>query len=58
MHESLDELMRLQVDIPDELKTRLKLQSVREGVTMSDVVEKALQDYLDKVEKPTSAKAK
>jgi metal-responsive CopG/Arc/MetJ family transcriptional regulator len=58
MHESLEELMRLQVDIPEELKTRLKLQSVREGVTMSDVVEKALQDYLDKVEKPASARAK
>jgi hypothetical protein len=40
MHESLEELMRLQVDIPDDLKTRLKLQSVREGVTMSEVVEK------------------
>ena len=58
MHESLEELMRLQVDIPEELKTRLKLQSVREGVTMSDVVEKALQDYLDKVEKPANARAK
>ena len=58
MHESLEELMRLQVDIPDELKTRLKLQSVREGVTMSDVVEKALLAYLDHIEKPANAKAK
>jgi metal-responsive CopG/Arc/MetJ family transcriptional regulator len=58
MHESLEELMRLQVDIPDDLKTRLKLQSVREGVTMSEVVEKALLAYLDQIEKPVSAKTK
>lgn len=43
--------MRLQVDIPDELKTRLKLQSVREGRTMSEVVEQALAEYLNKSEK-------
>jgi metal-responsive CopG/Arc/MetJ family transcriptional regulator len=58
IHESLEELMRLQVDIPDDLKTRLKLQSVREGVTMSEVVEKALLAYLDQIEKPASAKTK
>lgn len=56
MDETSSEAMRLQVDITEELKTRLKLQSVREGVTMSDVVEKALSAYLDKVEKQTSGK--
>lgn len=51
MDEISNEAMRLQVDIPEELKTRLKLQSVREGVTMSEIVEKAVSAYLDKVEK-------
>lgn len=58
MDELLNEPMRLQVDIPEELKTRLKLQSVREGVTMSDVVEKALEAYLNKVEKQAASKSK
>lgn len=54
MEDSLNDAMRLQVDIPEDLKTRLKLQSVREGVTMSEVVEKALTEYLDRVEKSTT----
>ena len=58
MAEVINEAMRLQVDIPDDLKTRLKIQSVRDGVTMSEVVEKALNEYLDKVEKPTASKGK
>ncbi|MBM0745657.1 hypothetical protein JOY44_30015 (plasmid) [Phormidium sp. CLA17] len=58
MAEAINEAMRLQVDIPDDLKTRLKLQSVRDGVTMSEVVEKALHEYLDKVEKTATNKGK
>lgn len=58
MEELQNDQMRLQVDITEELKTRLKLQSVREGVTMSDVVEKSLKAYLDKVEKAADSKAK
>ncbi|MEX0272656.1 hypothetical protein AB3R30_26460 [Leptolyngbyaceae cyanobacterium UHCC 1019] len=54
MEEATNEAMRLQVDIPDDLKTRLKLQSVRDGITMSEVVEKALNEYLNKVEKAAS----
>lgn len=52
MTESLgDNMARLQVDISEELKTRLKLQAVREDVNMSDVVEKALKLYLDQLDK-------
>ncbi len=58
MAEAINEAMRLQVDIPDHLKTRLKLQSVRDSVTMSEVVEKALNEYLDKVEKTAINKGK
>jgi predicted DNA-binding protein len=54
MEEAKNEAMRLQVDIPDDLKTRLKLQSVRDGITMSEVVEKALNEYLNKVERAAS----
>ena len=43
--------MRLQVDVSEEVKTKLKLQSVRVGKTMSELVEAALKEYLNKVEK-------
>lgn len=46
-----DNMARLQVDISEELKTRLKLQAVRDDVNMSEVVEKALRLYLDQLEK-------
>ena len=58
MEELQNDQMRLQVDITEELKTRLKLQSVRESVTMSDVVEKALEAYLNQVEQQSNTKAK
>ena len=58
MEEATNEAMRLQVDIPDDLKIRLKLQSVRDGITMSEVVEKALNEYLNKVEKLATSKGK
>ena len=45
------EEMRLQVDVSEEVKTKLKLQSVRVGKTMSELVEEALKEYLDKAEK-------
>jgi len=45
------DLMRLQVDVSEETKTRLKLQSVREDRTMSEIVEAALIEYLDRIEK-------
>ena len=43
--------MRLQVDVSEEVKTKLKLQSVRVGKTMSELVEEALKEYLNKAEK-------
>lgn len=46
-----DPMARLQVDIDEELKTRLKLHAVRQDKTMSDIVEIALAAYLDKIEK-------
>lgn len=43
--------MRLQVDVSEETKTKLKLQSVKMGKTMSELVEEALKEYLDRLEK-------
>ena len=40
--------MRLQVDVSEEVKTKLKIQSVKVGKTMSELVEEALREYLDK----------
>lgn len=47
--------MRLQVDVSEEIKTKLKLQSVRVGKTMSELVEEALREYLEKAEKAKSS---
>ena len=47
--------MRLQVDVSEEVKTRLKLQSVKVGKTMSELVEEALKEYLDKKKKARKA---
>lgn len=56
MSEELEDfsMARLQLDVSDEIKTRLKLQAVRQGATMSEVVENALRVYLDQVEKKQS----
>jgi predicted DNA-binding protein len=48
-HQGPDD-MRLQVDVSEEIKTRLKLHAVRTDKTMSELVEEALKEYLDKKE--------
>ena len=50
-----DFMARLQLDVTEETKTRFKLQAVREGVTMSELSEKALKFYLDHVEKAATS---
>ncbi len=47
--------MRLQVDVSEEVKTKLKIQSVRVGKTMSELVEEALKEYLDKANRAKSS---
>ena len=39
---------RLNIQIPEALHTELKLHATQEGVTMRDVVEGLLRDYLNK----------
>ena len=39
------EMAKLQVDIPDDLKQWLKIQSVVQGETMSEIVKVALEQY-------------
>jgi len=41
---------RLQVEISDELKQRLKIAAVRADRTMSELCEEALEAYLKKAE--------
>ena len=45
--------MRLQVDVSEEIKVRLKVAAAKQNRTMSELAEKALAAYLDKVEKDT-----
>jgi len=42
-------MKRLTVDLPDELHTRLKVQTAMTGKDMSEVVRKLIADYLKKV---------
>ena len=45
-----EQMKRLTVDLPDELHTRLKVQTAMTGKDMSEVVRKLIADYLKKVE--------
>ena len=49
-----DPLMRLQVDVAEEIKTKLKIEAAKQGRTMSEIVEEALRDYFDKIAKASS----
>lgn len=42
------DMSRLQVDIPEDLKTEAKLEAVRRGVNLSTIVEEALREYFKK----------
>lgn len=46
--------MRIQVDVTEEIKTRLKIEAAKQGRTMSKIAEEALRDYFDKVYKTSS----
>jgi predicted transcriptional regulator len=48
-------MARLQVDLPPDLKQRLKLAAVRRDETMSEVVIAALIDFLPKTEGQANA---
>jgi len=43
--------MRLQVDVSEDIKTRLKVAAARQNRTMSELAEEALTAYLAKIEK-------
>lgn len=43
-------MVKLQIELEEELKTRLKLQAVRQNQTMSQLVADALVEYLGRVE--------
>ena len=44
-------MKKLQVNIPDELHTRLKIACTLEGKDMTEVVLKLAGEYVEKVEK-------
>lgn len=43
-----EDMARLQVDVPEDLKTDAKVEALKRGVTLSEIVENALRDYLKK----------
>ncbi|MBW4486001.1 MAG: ribbon-helix-helix protein, CopG family [Tildeniella torsiva UHER 1998/13D] len=43
--------MRLQVDVSEDIKTRLKVAAAKQNRTMSELAEEALAAYLAKIEK-------
>jgi predicted HicB family RNase H-like nuclease len=43
--------MRLQVDIPEDLKKQTKIHALNQGITLSELVEAALRAYLKEPEK-------
>lgn len=47
---TVKKMARLQLDINEEIKQRLKVQAVTRGKTMSEVVEEALAMYLPQLE--------
>ena len=42
--------VRLQLDVSEEIKTWLKIRAIQEGVTLSELAEKAFREYRKKVE--------
>ena len=49
------EKARINGDIPRELHQRVKIQAVLEGVSMTEILSKALNEYLSKHGKPQLA---
>lgn len=43
--------MRLQVDVSEDIKTRLKVAAAKQNRTMSELAEEALAAFLAKIEK-------
>jgi len=43
--------MRLQVDVSEDIKTRLKVAAAKQNRTMSELAEEALSAFLAKIEK-------
>jgi predicted DNA-binding protein len=42
-------MRKLNMQLPDQLAARLKLQQERSGLTMTDIVRRALEEYLLKM---------
>jgi len=41
-------MARLQADVDDSLKTEAKIQALKKGLSLSELVTEALREYLDK----------
>ena len=50
MPENKDKLIVLQVHVPESFRTRLKMQSVRLGITMGDLLLQLTEQTLKKLE--------
>jgi predicted transcriptional regulator len=46
----VDSVARLQVEISDDLKRRLKMKAAEQDVTMAEICEEAISQFLDAAE--------
>ncbi len=56
-------IVKLVVDVPDEVRRKLKIATATRGETIRDVILRAIEDYLQEpkrggMERPTKKKAK
>ena len=51
MTTSDSDMARLQADVDEEIKTEAKIQALKRGITLSQLVEEALRQYLGKIKK-------
>lgn len=58
MDKDAEKIVQLRVDISDSLRTRLKTQAVRKGVTMGELLEQIADEPLRQLELEALEKAK
>lgn len=46
-----EKIVPLQVDVRESTRTRLKVQAVKRGITMGELIDKILDEELKKLEK-------
>ncbi len=50
MAEGQEKSVMLQVEVPESIRARLKMEAIRQGTTMSELAQKILNEVLPKFE--------